>query len=129
MSKLILVVEDNPDLSRVLRDLLVEEGFAVDLSTDGEDGWDLVGGRRFEGRPQTAGGGVHPCGCFRVGHGAYAGFVFLDLIGRRRDRAASAAVALLVSPQPREAQDGDTGDDGGDDGRWNGPRRRWSAIA
>jgi two-component system OmpR family response regulator len=34
----LLVVEDNPDLSRVLRDLLVEEGFAVDLSTDGEDG-------------------------------------------------------------------------------------------
>ncbi|HEU4395460.1 MAG TPA: response regulator transcription factor [Planctomycetota bacterium] len=34
----LLVVEDNPDLSRVLRELLVEEGFAVDLSTDGEDG-------------------------------------------------------------------------------------------
>jgi two-component system OmpR family response regulator len=34
----ILVVEDNAELSETLRDLLVEEGFAVDLSTDGEDG-------------------------------------------------------------------------------------------
>jgi two-component system OmpR family response regulator len=34
----ILVVEDNRELSDVLRDLLVEEGFAVDRSLDGEDG-------------------------------------------------------------------------------------------
>jgi two-component system OmpR family response regulator len=34
----ILVVEDNRELSAVLRDLLVEEGYAVDLSTAGEDG-------------------------------------------------------------------------------------------
>ena len=34
----VLVVEDDPDLSEILRDGLVEEGYAVDLSTDGEDG-------------------------------------------------------------------------------------------
>jgi two-component system OmpR family response regulator len=34
----ILIVEDNRELAEVLRDLLVEEGFAVDLSLDGEDG-------------------------------------------------------------------------------------------
>jgi two-component system OmpR family response regulator len=40
----ILVVEDNRDLADVVRDLLVEEGYAVDLSTDGEDGlWRATG--------------------------------------------------------------------------------------
>ncbi len=34
----VLVVEDDPDLSELLRDGLVEEGYAVDVSTDGEDG-------------------------------------------------------------------------------------------
>jgi len=34
----ILVVEDNLELAEVLRELLVEEGFAVDVSVDGEDG-------------------------------------------------------------------------------------------
>ena len=34
----LLVVEDNRDLGDTLRDLLVEEGFAVDLSREGEDG-------------------------------------------------------------------------------------------
>lgn len=34
----ILVVEDDPDLAEVLRRGLTEEGHAVDLSTDGEDG-------------------------------------------------------------------------------------------
>ncbi len=34
----ILVVEDNRDLAEVLRASLVEEGFAVDSSPDGEDG-------------------------------------------------------------------------------------------
>jgi two-component system, OmpR family, response regulator len=34
----ILVVEDNRELADVLRRLLEEEGFAVDLSLDGEDG-------------------------------------------------------------------------------------------
>ena len=34
----ILVVEDSRDLARTLRSLLVEEGFAVDVSPDGEDG-------------------------------------------------------------------------------------------
>ncbi len=34
----LLVVEDDPDLSEVLRDGLIEEGYAVDLSVTGEDG-------------------------------------------------------------------------------------------
>ena len=34
----VLVVEDDPDLADLLRDGLVEEGYAVDLSRDGEDG-------------------------------------------------------------------------------------------
>jgi two-component system OmpR family response regulator len=34
----VLVVEDNRDLAEVLRQGLVEEGYAVDLSLDGEDG-------------------------------------------------------------------------------------------
>ncbi len=33
-----LIVEDEPDLARILRDGLTEEGYAVDLSEDGEDG-------------------------------------------------------------------------------------------
>jgi two-component system OmpR family response regulator len=34
----VLVVEDDPDLAELLRDGLTEEGYAVDLSLDGEDG-------------------------------------------------------------------------------------------
>jgi len=34
----VLVVEDNRDMARVLRDTLVEEGYAVDLALDGEEG-------------------------------------------------------------------------------------------
>ncbi|NUN53601.1 MAG: response regulator transcription factor [Planctomycetaceae bacterium] len=34
----VLVVEDNRDMARTLRDCLTEEGYAVDLSLDGEDG-------------------------------------------------------------------------------------------
>lgn len=34
----ILVVEDNRDMAEVLRNCLAEEGYAVDLSVDGEDG-------------------------------------------------------------------------------------------
>jgi two-component system OmpR family response regulator len=34
----ILVVEDDPDLVQILRDGLTEEGYAVDVSLDGEDG-------------------------------------------------------------------------------------------
>ena len=34
----ILVVEDDPDLGRQLSDALTHAGYAVDLSTDGEDG-------------------------------------------------------------------------------------------
>jgi len=34
----VLVVEDDPDLAEILRDGLGEEGYAVDLSTNGEDG-------------------------------------------------------------------------------------------
>jgi len=34
----VLVVEDNPDLAELLRRGLVEEGYAVDLALDGEDG-------------------------------------------------------------------------------------------
>jgi two-component system OmpR family response regulator len=34
----VLVVEDNRELADLLRDCLVEEGFAVDVSLDGEDG-------------------------------------------------------------------------------------------
>ena len=33
-----LIVEDEPDLARILHDGLTEEGYAVDLSMDGEDG-------------------------------------------------------------------------------------------
>ncbi len=34
----VLLVEDNRDMAEVVRDALVEEGYAVDLSMDGEDG-------------------------------------------------------------------------------------------
>lgn len=34
----ILVVEDDPDLADILRQGLIEEGYAVDLARDGEDG-------------------------------------------------------------------------------------------
>ena len=34
----VLVVEDEPDLARILSAGLTEEGYSVDLSTDGEDG-------------------------------------------------------------------------------------------
>jgi two-component system OmpR family response regulator len=35
----LLVVEDEPAMAAVLRRGLVEEGFAVDVAADGEDGW------------------------------------------------------------------------------------------
>jgi two-component system OmpR family response regulator len=35
----LLVVEDEPAMAGVLRRGLVEEGFAVDVATDGDDGW------------------------------------------------------------------------------------------
>jgi two-component system OmpR family response regulator len=35
----LLVVEDDPAMAGVLRRGLVEEGFAVDVAADGEDGW------------------------------------------------------------------------------------------
>lgn len=36
-----LIVEDDPDLQRQLKDVLEHAGYAVDVASDGEDGWFL----------------------------------------------------------------------------------------
>ncbi|NQE91393.1 response regulator transcription factor [Nocardia terpenica] len=44
----ILVVEDEPTMAELLRRSLIEEGYAVDITTDGADGYDAAAGRIYD---------------------------------------------------------------------------------
>src|SRR5260221_11418721 len=44
----VLVVEDEPKMARLLRRGLIEEGYAVDVATDGASGYDAAVGRDYD---------------------------------------------------------------------------------
>lgn len=44
----VLIIEDEPAMAGVLRRCLVEEGFAVDVAVDGEEGWWSVTEHRYD---------------------------------------------------------------------------------
>ena len=50
----ILIVEDEPTLGQQLKSTLEQTGYAVDLSTDGEDGHFLGSTEDYDGRSSTS---------------------------------------------------------------------------